>query len=527
MQRNNTRRESRNIAGRFRSGKLAPVMAVPFLPGEGGVLRQSLSLELDPVAGRLITPVTAQLISVYVPVQAIAQINNLADPTAGITEVIRQKMLTGTPLFQTEPENEISKRLGIVPRSVAGVKRVSWISRLAHNAAVNYLRKRLYVYASEVAPTNTTITPALLSSTILQRMNGALDPDEHINGSVDLDLPSMQLPVQGIGTPVDTTPEFLTNIVHRETAGVNTAQAPQYAKAIRMSDTDVSMRVTPGSSTAGNITPQVFAMLNGASAGNVSLSDFYNAEKIDKLTRMMRQIADANPVDGEDMVLRWAHNLSVDVGKHPFVIHEQERVFGQVYQEATDGTGLLDETALSKLMLKMEFHVPVPKTELGGVVITFATVKPDETIAAQPHPILSDDWGLVNQVADELKFDPVPVTMRELSADATAATESTVAFYTGHNELKKFYQNYGFNRHVDPETVASKTAVWQLDIPASVTPENIVYPAEISQYPFLDQTAEIATYAILSEAVIRTPMYFGPTPVETLDVIAEEDLFED
>lgn len=69
-------KESRTIAGRFRGGKLAPVMAVGFKGNEGGMLSQTAIIELDPVAGRLITPVTGQMFAVYVPVQAMAALKN-------------------------------------------------------------------------------------------------------------------------------------------------------------------------------------------------------------------------------------------------------------------------------------------------------------------------------------------------------------------------------------------------------------------------------------------------------------------
>lgn len=533
MQRNNTRRESRNIAGRFRGGKLAPVLATPFLGGEGGVLQQTITMELDPVAGRLITPVTAQLFSVYVPVQAIDAERDRDSDLAGLTEVIRQKLLTGNPLFGLETEHEVSKRLGVVPVSMSGVKQVSVAVRLAHNAAVNYLRRRLYTYASLVPATNTAVTPALLSSTVLSRFNAALDPDEHINGSVQLNIPNMQLPVEGIGFRVTTSAEVLeTDQNFRETGKTTTTKYPKSAPFTQAVTTGGdqgkslhSVRVT--GTTGANARSDVFAVLNGASAGGVSLTDFYNAQKMDQLTREMRNIADSNPIDGEDMVLRWAYGLSVDPGRHPFILHESERVFGQTYAEAQDGTGLMDEVALSKNSVQMSFTVPVPRTELGGIVLTFASVKPDETIANQPHPILSAPWKLVNQVADELKADPVPVTMREINASVASASENTVSFYTGHNELKKAYVNYGFNRQVDPSTVASKTAIWQLDLPASVTPENIFYPADISHYPFLDQEAEICTYAIQSEAVVKTPIFFGPSPVETVSIIDDAELFDE
>jgi hypothetical protein len=174
----------------------------------------------------------------------------------------------------------------------------------------------------------------------------------------------------------------------------------------------------------------------------------------------------------------------------------------------------------------MQFSVPIPKTELGGIVITFAILKPDETLATQPHPILSDDWALDNFVADELALDPVPVTGRELDSGIAQALENTVMFYTGHNALKQAYMHYGFTRNTNAASVASKTAIWQLQVPLSVTPSSVLYPETLSHFPFADQNAEVCTYTIESNAVYETPMIFGPTPVETIAVIGNNDLFD-
>ena len=199
----NVRRENRTLVGRFRGGKLAPVMAVPVRGNEGGLLSQSITLELDPIAGRMITPITAELISVFVPIQAIDALKDPAAAYAGMSEVIRAKLLTGNPLFGLETEGEISKRCGVNPRSMGGVKKVNEAVRIGHNAAVNYLRQRKYVKAVTLLHSNTAITPALISQTVLERLNGVLDPDDHINGAVQLDIPSMQLPVTGIGFKTD------------------------------------------------------------------------------------------------------------------------------------------------------------------------------------------------------------------------------------------------------------------------------------------------------------------------------------
>ena len=517
------RRESNTKVGRFKAGKLAPVMAVPVRPSEGGMLSQNITMELDPIGGRMITPITGEFISVFVPVQAI---DALKDPLAaypGMTEVLREKMLSGSPLFGLEDENEISKRCGVEPRSIGGAKKVNEMVRIAHNCAVNHLRVRKYVYAAQLLHSNMSVTPALIGETVLDRLNGVLDPDDRINGAVELDIPNMSLPVGGIGV-VDNPIGSAGTANLRQTTGIVTA-------ASGWKNTDVP------NPAAGNATvfverdpattrPKIYAQLNGASAGAVSLTDFYNAEKMDKLTREMRQIVDDNPEYGEEMVLRWAHGLSVDMGKTPIVLAERREYFGRTIVGATDSAGIAAETMRSDMVLQLGFSVPVPRTELGGIVVTFAVLKPDETLAHQPHPILSDVWGAENFVADELALDPVPVTLRELDSAVDPLYEGVVGFYTGLNQLKSTYVHYGLNRQLDPLTVEHKTAVWQLEIPLSVNPGNVIYPSNLSQYPFADQTAEVCTYTVSSQFRAPSPMIVGPTPVETLAVIGAEDLFE-
>ena len=506
-----TRRESRTLVGRFRGGKLAPVMATAVRGNEGGMLSQSITYELDPIAGRMITAMYGEFISVFVPVQAADAIKDPAAAYAGMTEVIREKLLTGNPLFGLEAETEISKRCGVNPRSIGGVKKVNEVIRLAHNAAVNHLRQRKYHKAAQILASSTAITPALISQTVLERLNGVLDPDDRINGVVQLDLPAMQLPVVGLYGEATTTTQAISPVNADGTLGT----------ALPSTTPNRTLRQR----VQGGTTDDIFAQLNATTAGNVSLVDFYNAEKMDRLTRTMQQMVTDNPEYGEEMVLRWAHGLSVDTGKTPFVIHEETRQLGRSIVPAMDSAGVAADTMRSDMMLQMSFSVPVPRTELGGIIITFATLKPDETLAAQPHPFLSDVWGVDNFVADELALDPVPVTIRELDSNCLSTQESTVALYTGLNSLKSLYINYGLNRQLNPTTVANKTALWQLEIPLSVTPDSVLYPETLSHYPFSDQAAEVCTYTITSQLVLQSPMIVGPSPVETLAVINSQDLF--
>lgn len=517
----NKRREARTLVGRFRGGRLAPVLAVPVKGSEGGMVSQSITLRLDPIAGEMLTPITGELISVFVPVQAIDAIKDPSGAYAGMTDVIRNKILSGTPLFGLETEGEISQRLGVVPRSVGGVKKVNEMARLAHNAAVNFLRTRKYVKAAKVLFSNTAVTPALLGQTVLDRLNGVLDPDDRVNGAVALQLPNLLLPVEGLGVLSSNTVVPVAGTV-RETGSSGTTS---YATSIG-AGTGSTLQARVSGTTAATARADVYARLNGTTAGNLSLVDFFQAKRADELVREMEAIIKEHQELGEEQVLRWAHGLSVDDAKVPFVIAERSAQFGRDVVSAMDTAGVNNDTVRSDMSMVLSFTVPVPRTELGGVIITFATLKPDETLASQPHPILADVWGAENMVADELTVDPQPVTMRELDSEIASALEATVAFYTGLNELKRAYIQYGFARNLNQTTVAAKTAIWQYPIPMSVTPESILYPADISHYPFQDQAAEVCTYSVTSMATFGTPMPFGPTPVETIAQITTSNLFE-
>lgn len=524
MQSRNTRRESRHLAGRFRGGKMFPIGAFPLVGGESAVFEQKVTVELDGVVGRLITPPTLRITQVFVPFEALHKLyKGSGSSTGGVREVIRRELKAGTFAIPLENESYIAKLCGIHPVSIGGAKKTSWAVRGAYNCAVNALRKRLYVYATELASSNGALAPALLSSTAMQRLNGVLDPDDRINGAVALDIPSMQLPVHGIGINSDNVAAAMGAEQVRQTGGVVGSPDWEFKSGDGASVRQPMLRMDGAG--AGSL-PLIFAELDGLVAGGVSLTDFYNAERMDQITRRMRQIIEADPLNGEDAVLRWALGLSFDAGLDPVVVSQREVQLTVGYQTATDGAGIMDETMLSRVGGTISVRQVIPRTELGGVLMCLAEVKPDETLAEQPHPFFSEPWGAINHVAEELQLDPIPVKMRELSANVALADEDKTAFYTGKNELKRAYISYGYNRDIDLEAVETKNTIWQYEIPASVTPENINYPEDLDHYPFVDQLADVVHYSAQTNLIVDTPIFYGPTPVETVGVIDDEGLFD-
>jgi len=440
----------------------------------------------------MITQPTVEYTVVAVPAQAIHALKNDTTAYAGSDEVLRQELLSGTALFTTETEGTVSKTMGIMPRSVSGTKVVNEAARLAKVAAENYLRRRKYINAAQLAKTDDAINPALIGQTALDRLNGVLDPEDRVNGAVDFD----------------------GRITVKSANWNNPASSSRYVP---------SQTPLPTGTTGDYEWTEIWGEFTNGNS--ISLTDFYQAQKMDEAVRTMRQMVDDNPEHGEELVARFAHGLSVEVGKQPFVIASGERKLNMSLKSAMDGPSL-DEYQ-TNIDGSMTFTVPVPATEFGCVIVTFISVKPDETIASQPHPILSDVWAARNYVVDELAVDPVAVRIRELYADCAVGDENTIAMYVGNNHLMKNYINYGFHRATDMTKVANKSAIWQLEIPLSVTPESVIYPANLSHYPFPDQTADIVQYNVTSRMRVNTPIIFGPTPVEELAAIETENVFED
>lgn len=519
------RMELRNPAGKMKSAKLAPILATPFMAGESGLVQQQLSITLDPVAGRMISQTFAKVTQVFVPVQAVHALRyGHEKETAGITEVIRRDMKDGKVLFSLENEGQLTKRMAINPKSIAGQKRVSSIARIAHNAAVNHLRKRRYIYADLLKETSAIVTPAIIDETVLDRFGGALDPDDHVNGQVDLEFGAIAAPVRGISQDTNYNSPSSSAADVKIVANNTSLRIGLYNDGTHVfGQPQITFARKEGNPEGTEL--DIYADLEAISAGGVSLVDFYNAQKADELVRKMRRVADQNPEDGEDAVLRWAFGLSADNARHPWVVYENRFPLREVGQAATDAQGILDEVLVTQQSNNITWSVPIPQTELGGILITFLQVTPDEVLNSMPHPILTDAWSAVNHAAETLRLDPEPATFRDLFADvATQSDETQVKFYTGANALKRTYVDYGFNRQVDPSTVDAKTVIWQYAIPAGVTPQNILYPENFSQYPFLDQNAEVVTYNLSSVARISTPMFFGPTPVEKVAIVDEKEI---
>lgn len=526
------RRMGKGNTGRIRGGKLYPIMMHMIRGSESGVLDQTITLELDPIPGRLISEAWLEAFDIFVPLQAMDAIKDPGAAYAGMTEVVREKLLSGTPVLGLENEGTISQTAKVNPRSIAGAKKVNECVRLAYNCAVNMLRQRAYFRASLVLHSNTAILPAIYAQTVLDRINGVLDPDDRVNGMVQFETGVITTTAAFPATTADLKRAFLTNTTASGTIDTITGAADSTTTFDNIVAKRASNTAAPNPVPGVDIPAMSLPVnMTGLDIGSVSLQDFYNAQNMDKFARLMDDMMRKNPQYGEEMVLRWAHGLSVDAGRMPFILAERRIPINRTIAGAMDSAGVNDDVMRTDGAVRFGVTVPIPKTELGGVIVTLICLKPDEKLRAQPEPFLSDVWTADNFVADSLALDPQPVTVRDMYSDCASGDEATVLAYTGLNALKEAYVDYGFSRATNLALVDNKTAIWQVDVPLSVNPENVNYPDYIDHGVFAyggteASPTDVATFSIQSTQNSPTPMIVGPTPVEDIG-INNDNLFEE
>lgn len=511
----NRRAEAVRPSGMFKGGVLAPTGCTALLQSESAMVRHTLAVELDRIMGRMLTRMYIDVKVIYVPALAIER---LKYPEAtGYEEAFRDKLVSGEEVFGLEAPNEISDRMDIEPRAIDGQLRVSEAPRLSYIAAVNWLRQKRKIDATLLDANHTGLAPALLSETILDRFRGALDPDPNVDGAVDL---TGTIPVDGLGIYSAVAPDVNLQTNH----ATGTLTEPGYhVRGQNEPPVGTSTRLVV-STQEGGLNPNLRAVFGGEQS--LSLRQFLQAERQDQLTREMARIVQEYPEHGEQLVTRWVHGLSVEANHLPWEVYSARVPLGRSLRNGMDGAGL--DVRQTDHGVEIDFARVIPKTEFGGFIVPLVSLQPEEVIPAQPHPILSKSWRGRNFAADELAIAPEPVEMRELHSGVAQADENTRAFWTGRNELYRLYTRSGFNRHVDPTEVANQNAIWTTDIPMSVTADNINYPVlEHTPFQVTDPDREVAFYTHSQVTDVATPIIYGPTPVERIDAIEDNNLFDD
>jgi hypothetical protein len=503
-----------NHYGSMLAAKAHPLACCAFLPGEAGTISTDLDVALAPVSGHMLTNAYVDLVQVFVPYQAIEKLELDTQEDAGVTEMARRRLEAGQGIG-LEDAGDVSGHSNVHgKRVVDGPLRVSKTVRLAYIAAVNHLMKAAYHGALQYDKNSTAILPAILTANILERFNGVLDPERTIDGAINL---TGELPVKGIGM-VERGFGTTTETTVRE-AGEGTNQTIEgWEVGDTHGNNSIIVERTEIEGTSFNV-PDVRVDLDGVT--ELTLRDMVRSQKLDGLVRKFARMIQADPINGEQKVARALYGLSVDYDHNCQVLYRKVHELSPMHQRPSDGASINDVSA--HYYLRTRFATVVPRGELGGQVVTIAMVKPLEVTQAQPDPRQTRQWALTNKVHDELDLDEVLLTRAELETNVAAADKDQAAFWVGHNALLHDYATQGPNWSTTGAlSVEMQSTAWTYNVPTSVTPENVAYPASITMYPFFNWNGRHAEYHIRQHAMISTPMAKGPTPVERIQLFADD-----
>lgn len=505
--------------GGMQAVKAHPLAICRFRPDEGGTVTTNLNVKLAPVSGYMRSKAYVDVIQIFVPYQAIEKLELDQQEDAGVTEMARRRLLAGQGIG-LEDESQVTRAANIHPISIGGQKRVTRTARLAYNCAVNHLRKHAYYSATQLNRTHVGIQPAVLTANVLERFNGVLEPERLIDGAINL---TGEIPVKGVARVGSN------GVTHHNVAGAvepvrpndGTAQlggvdakSTTYPHAAKLWDGNQTIHVR----MSENGVPQIFADLAGAS--EITLRDMIKSQKLDQLVREFAQMIQDDPINGEELVARALYGLSVDYDHNPQVMYRQVHELTAMHQRPTDGASINDVSA--HFELNARFATVIPRSELGGQLVTICMVKPVETLAKQPDPAQTEVWEVVNRVHDETELEEVLLKRSHLESSVTAANEDQDVFWVGHNALKHDYATQGANAQQVAQ-VEMKSSMWTYEIPTSVTPENVNYPENgINMYPFFNWNGAHAEYTISQVAAISTSLAKGPNPVERIQLFADD-----
>lgn len=506
--------------GGFEAVTFHPVACVRFRPNEGGQVMTNVDLSLAPVTGYLRSKISVQAVQVFVPYQALDKLENPDDEHGGNTEAIKKRFTAGIAGIGLEEENVISKACYAHGIQTGSGIMVQKSIRLAYIAAVNHLRQTIYHGADLLENDVNEIVRATLAASVLQRFDGVLDPEPLSDGAINL---TGELPVKGIYGLEAYPGQVQLASTNSSMVDANGDPAPQGTRSSAAWAGDLSggsnHRIYVEREADGRV--KVSSDLSGA--GEFTLRDLMEGQRMEQLIRGFAQIVTDDPVHGEEAVRRALYDLTMDVRDVPQVMFNQNYQISAQPHQPMDAAGVNEVSGHFKMM--DTFGTIVPRTELGGQLITMLVVRPLERMARQPDPAQTEVWQPINRVHDELQLDPVKLTRADLESDVSPSNRDTESFHTGHNRIKLSYSASGINEAQTNSSVEMKSSMWDFAIPVGLTPENINYPDVLPSdfmYPFAYWNGHEAEYTISQTARIATKLAAGPSPIERLQIFADE-----
>lgn len=361
------------------AGKILPVAVMPLLREDSvrnGNLR--LRLEMAETPKPLMNAVSVKAQAHFVPFLAFPHFEGSLDQLnrsyKGQPQVDGGSVVPFFPTIVFDETAPFWETLGIHAKPGDNVN-ASYLH--AYNVLVNHRRKA----RSKSLPLR-TMTDTSLATCFW--MNGAFrdvvpDFDQaKIDGELDLNINSANLPVKGIGFGTSVTLTGPTGTI-RETGGGTTT----YAKARDAGDPGgAQLFVEEDAANPGF--PGIFAEL-AAQGVTLSLANIDMARKTAAFAEIRKQM---NGIEDDHIIDMLMDGIRVpdEMMKTPILLDSRTTVFGYSQRYASDGANLEQSVTRGETFLDLRFRTPAMNT--GGIIMVTVEIVPEQLFERQADSLL-------------------------------------------------------------------------------------------------------------------------------------------
>lgn len=501
------------------AGKMVPIAAIPLLREDRlGSGNFRVSFEMSETVEVLMNAVQVRVTAYLVPKLAFERFDGMDDINRSY-EGIAKGTNAVVPWFETMAMPQIVN----VPPILLALGRHAKAPTLINTDYIEAYNSVWNHRAIERSPNivqrdrlDTTLAPAFWPNQTFAHIVPTFD-QAIIDGEISMNVVNARMPVKGIGVFQTNNPTPLTFVESGE-AGATTA--PGWS-ILSSKETPIPGENLLGVRATGDSNfPDIFAELSEAGV-SVSLSNIELARKTQAFANMRRQY---NGLSDDYLIDLLMDGISIpeQEWKKPMLLADRTTVFGMSKRYASDGASLTEHVVSGGTFV--DIRMATPRVPMGGVVMVFAEIAPEQLFERQQDPYLASTTvdQLPQYLRDELDPEKVSVVTNEyIDVNHTAPT-GTFGYAPLNHQWAKSRPNVG-GRFYRPEADGAfdedRQRIWSVETVDPVLSEDFYLVSEMNYKPFVVTDTAVDHFECLlrGSAVIDGLTVFGGYLVEATD----------
>jgi hypothetical protein len=525
-----TRPVQKKVLGSQDAGNAIPTSMDYVGPNESGVGNVALNVQMMETSEPITNAVHATAMTYLVPFTAFEQFNGSEEEAMRRYEG-KESLITGNvePFFNTNKywngtavvtdtdastwdtaggngRSEFYKTLGLHTQKTTINN--SYVQ--AYNIVQNHRRRARSPQLAERNEFDHTIAEAFWPNSGNSMI--VADYDEAVNqGEVTLDGLTFKAPLVSFGSSTDG--DYKTPRAATSDTVVGTYEAPD------------------GTESSGRLFETMWAELSTGGNATMSLADIAQGRLIAEYAKKRANMSGQSEEYIIDLLMRGIMPSSA-VSRLPILVGMGKGIFSMNQRYATDAANL--EDSVTNGMVNINYRCAVPRTKLGGVLVTQLEVAPEQVWERKKDYFLytTDAGKLPNALRDHLQIEGgegVKVVTKD-HLDVNHSTPDAILGYAPLNfehrinDVRiagKFYRPASDSTYVE-----ERSRIWSSEAANPSLNTDMYLCTNVHKKVFADQVSDSLEYTLVSDFNLRTDIQFGDRLQET-DATSDHEAITD